>query len=59
MTRGNGLATTYAYDAASRLTCLAQNCSASPPTGLAYTFSYNPAGQDLLTSASAATLAMD
>jgi len=39
-----GQGVTYA---AGRLTCLAQNCAAIPPTGMAYTFAYSPAGQAL------------
>lgn len=48
--RGNGASTTYGFDAASRLTSLAHD-----PAGTAYdqtwTFTFNPAGQIMLASA--------
>lgn len=52
ITRADGLSTTYAYDNADRLTCVAENCAATPPSGLAFTYSYSPASQDLATGLS-------
>ncbi|HEY1749701.1 MAG TPA: RHS repeat-associated core domain-containing protein, partial [Caulobacteraceae bacterium] len=56
MTRGNGLATAYQYDAAGRLTCLARSCTASPPTGLAFSYAYSPASQTLARTTSSDVL---